>query len=126
MSHRSTAIYHIAERSHWEADSGAYTPPGYASEGFVHCSTWVQLPGVARALFAGREDLVVLEIDPAALAAPVVFEDLYDAGDEFPHVYGAVRREAVRAVLELRWPLPGEPAIVRASSNKLSSQDLLH
>ena len=44
----------------------------------------------ANARFADREGLIVVELDPAQLAEPVVEEDLYGAGELFPHVYAAI------------------------------------
>ncbi|HEU5472536.1 MAG TPA: DUF952 domain-containing protein [Actinophytocola sp.] len=69
--------------------------------GFVHCSDFgtVHLP--ANRLFAGRTDLILLEIDPARLDVPLRWEP----GDPptpdgvwFPHVYGPIPPDAVVAV----------------------------
>jgi hypothetical protein len=61
-----------------------------------------QLLDTAHGLFTGRHDLLVLTIDEARLRSPVVWEDLYEAGREFPHIYGPVELDAVVAV----HPLP--------------------
>ncbi|WP_151524258.1 DUF952 domain-containing protein [Serinicoccus kebangsaanensis] len=106
------AVWHLAERDAWEAalTSGRYdrsTRGGSLAEvGFVHASRPDQLPAVARALYAGaEEELVVLEIDPAVLADHGV-EVRVEPGDpsdpdseHFPHLYGAV---PVAAVARLR------------------------
>lgn len=48
-----------------------------------------------RELYANRSDVIVLEIDPASLGERLVYEDLYDHGQRFPHVYGPIPVSAV-------------------------------
>lgn len=89
-------IYHLAEPEEWTARSEHYSPPSVESEGFVHCSTAEQLPRVAAARFAGRTDLILLTIDPDQLEpGTLIYEDSYGAGEEFPHIYGALPVSAV-------------------------------
>ncbi|MEX1164863.1 MAG: DUF952 domain-containing protein [Nitriliruptor sp.] len=99
-----TPILHIAVATEWEAAGSSYAPPAFTEDGFVHCSAPHQIATVADARFAGREDLVVLTIDSTRLTAPVVWEDLADEGQQFPHVYGPIDRTAV---LEARPYRPG-------------------
>ena len=66
-----------------------YTADTLPSEGFIHCSTAEQWPRVLAERFAGRDDLVLLEIDTARLTAELRWED------GFPHVYGPLEVEAV-------------------------------
>lgn len=47
--------------------------------------------------FAGRDDLVLLEIDPARLRAELKYEPAPD-GELFPHVYGPLNIDAVVGV----------------------------
>jgi uncharacterized protein (DUF952 family) len=102
-------ILHICPRADWDAAEGFLTPPSLSSEGFVHCSDpgTVALP--ASALYAGRTDLVLLELDPARVGAPVRWEpgvrhgqveasDAEDPRPWFPHVYGPLPCAAVVAV----------------------------
>jgi uncharacterized protein (DUF952 family) len=89
-------IFHLADPSAWSASSSAYSPASVEIEGFVHCSTRDQLIEVARAVYADRDDLVLLTIDPDRLVeGTLVYEDLYDHGDLFPHVYGPLPTRAV-------------------------------
>ena len=76
---------------------------GLAEEGFIHCSFAHQVATVATALYRGQTDLVILTIDERGL--PVVVEDCYESGDEFPHIYGPIPRAAV---VEVR-PFPPNP-----------------
>ncbi len=89
-------IYHAAVAADWtRRTDDAYEPSGFASEGFIHCSTGDQLHEVLHRLYSGRRDLIVLTIDESAVSRPLVWEDLYDAGQEYPHVYGPLDLAAV-------------------------------
>jgi len=103
----SSLIFHIAERASWLGAQGeeSYRCASLATEGFIHCSTAEQLLIPANERFRGRRDLVLLCIEPARLAAELRYEDCYQSGMEFPHVYGAVQVSAVVDVLEFQ---PGE------------------
>ena len=53
---------------------------------------------VVRRLFRGRQDLVLLRVDPDLLESEVRFENL-EGGDElFPHIYGELDLEAVTGI----------------------------
>jgi uncharacterized protein (DUF952 family) len=107
-------IYHIADASAWaqsEANT-TYAPPTYSAEGFIHCSTWAQLPGVANRYYANRVDLIVLEVETARLDSSMVFEDTTGRGEEYPHIYGQIAKEAIKNVLGVRWSRSGEPEFV--------------
>ncbi len=90
-------IFHLAARDEWSG-AGSYRPASLTDEGFIHCSTAAQLIDVANALYAGRDDLLLVTIDPDLSSAPVVFEDCYETGQRFPHVYGMIDEEAVVSV----------------------------
>ncbi|SHE66636.1 DUF952 domain-containing protein [Streptoalloteichus hindustanus] len=96
-------ILHICARAEWDSARavGEHVPAGFAVDGFVHCSDpgTVHLP--ANALFRGRDDLVLLEIDPAGLGVELRWEPGdpgNPAGPWFPHVYGPIPTAAVVAV----------------------------
>ena len=92
-----TPIFHIATELAWATArrAGFYAADSLATEGFVHCSTAEQWPRVLRERFAGRDDLVLLEIDPGRAGAEVRWENL-EAGEElFPHLYGPLPIAAV-------------------------------
>ena len=63
-------------------------------EGFTHADH----PDLANQLYAGRDDLVLVTIDSDALSAPVVYEDCYETGRRFPHIYGLIDANAVVSV----------------------------
>jgi uncharacterized protein (DUF952 family) len=80
--------------------AGSYRDDSLETEGFIHCSTPEQVIGVANERFHGRTDLVLLCIDPANLDAPLVCEDCYESGQEFPHIYGPLNLNAVAGVVD--------------------------
>lgn len=90
-------ICHLAAPGDWAASTDEYQPADFEEEGFIHCSTSEQLPAVARERFIDRNDLILLSIDPAPLGHTVIYEDLYEAGEEYPHIYGALPTSAVMA-----------------------------
>lgn len=95
-------ILHIARREEWETavTLGQYTADSLATEGFIHCSTVEQVLMPANALFRGQTNLLLLCIDPAQLTAPLVYEDCYETGVQFPHIYGVLNVTAVQRVLD--------------------------
>lgn len=94
-------LLHIAERRAWAAAVmiGEYRPESLAKEGFIHCSLPEQIVATADAYYRGRLDLVLLVIDPAKVTAEVHFEDVYESGQEFPHIYGPLPITAVDMAL---------------------------
>jgi uncharacterized protein (DUF952 family) len=96
-------LYHIASRQDWAAAHQSGQPYRVASletEGFVHCSTRVQLREVANRLFGSEEALLVLVIDPERLDVELRFEDSYGEGVAYPHLYGPVPLDAVVSTFE--------------------------
>lgn len=104
-------IYHITTRAAWQAAQahGQYIAPSLATEGFIHFSRANQVTGVANAFYAGQNGLVLLEVDVARLSADLRWEPPAHPGgvapqvqphadDLFPHLYGPLNLDAVRAV----------------------------
>jgi uncharacterized protein (DUF952 family) len=93
-------IFHVTTRG--EVDraqrAGTYEPEAFAREGFIHCCYDHQVGGVVARYFAGKTDLVLLEIDPSQLACRVVDENLLGGTELFPHIYGRLPMTAVVAI----------------------------
>ena len=101
----STLIYHLAFRGDWEAGiaAGEYLAPSLAEEGFIHASgDEEQMLRVAARLFAGRTDLLALDVDTERLPddSPVIREPAR-SGEIYPHVYGPINPDAVVRVRPL-------------------------
>lgn len=90
-------IFHLAEPVVWAKSGDEYRAASLDTEGFIHCSTRDQLSRTARQIYGDRNDLVLLTIDATALDDQVVYEDLYDSGEDFPHIYGPLPANAVLA-----------------------------
>ncbi|BAJ64896.1 DUF952 domain-containing protein [Anaerolinea thermophila] len=107
-------LFHILTASDWERArvEGTYRPESLNHEGFIHFSMRDQLLRVANTLFQGKRDLVVIEVESALLQAPLHLEPPLEGGRElFPHLYGALNLDAVRAVGRLS--PEGDGAFVR-------------
>ena len=98
VTHR---IYHLALESEWREASktGVYhrstLGKSLEDEGFIHCSFANQVQGIADAIYHGRHDVVLLEIDPSRVNADVRVENLDGGEERFPHIYGPLPTEAV-------------------------------
>lgn len=97
-------LFHICSDSDWQRAriAGEHVPEDLPADGFVHCSDpgTVHLP--ANRLYAGRTDLVLLQIDPARVNVLVTWEPGIDedpSGPWFPHIYGPINTDAVVAVI---------------------------
>lgn len=97
-------ILHITTAADWAAakEAGSLVAPSLTDEGFIHCSTHAQVVATANRIFAGSGDLLLLEVDPGKLTAPLRWERATDVGDEFPHIYGPLNLDAVVGTLVLR------------------------
>ena len=97
-------IYRITDAKDWAAAqaSGYFASADLTTEGFIHCCTAQQIAAVANRYYQGREGLLLLEIDETRLHAPLKWEDLTNARQVFPHVYGRIPLEAVTRCLVLQ------------------------
>lgn len=99
----SAELLHMCTRVEWERaqEVGERVPDGFAVEGFVHMSTPVQVHLPANRIFAGRDDIVLLSLDPALLGAEVKWEPGVPSDPDsmrFPHLFGPIPVAAVTAV----------------------------
>lgn len=102
-------LVHLCPAMDWTAAraAGELRPDSLRSVGFIHLSTPQQVHLPANRIFPGRDDLVLLYVDPAALDAPVQWEPGLPqdpVGMRFPHLYGALPTHAVVSVADY---LPG-------------------
>jgi uncharacterized protein (DUF952 family) len=103
------ALVHLCSSDEWSSarSRGELRPESLASVGFIHLSTPEQVHLPANRLFRGRDDLVLLHIDPNRLDAPIHWEPGVPTDPEamlFPHLYGAL---PVGAVMNVTSYLPG-------------------
>lgn len=97
---RSTA-FKILTADQWTAFEAAGTFTGAPidiADGYIHMSTAEQLEETLARHFAGQDNLVIAEIDLAALGDTVRWE--VSRGDQlFPHVFGVLPIRAVRGTV---------------------------
>ncbi|GAB3838547.1 DUF952 domain-containing protein [Hymenobacter jeollabukensis] len=98
-------LYRIAELAHWQQaqQTGFFASPDLQAEGFIHTSERHQVVETASRYYRGRQDLVLLELDEAALVAAGVAvkrEWAPSRGQHFAHVFGPIPLAAVRRVLD--------------------------
>lgn len=97
-------IFHMAAAADWAAaqQSGRYRgSPDDLRDGFLHFSTWAQLPVSAARHRAGRADQILIAVDPAMLGDDLRWEPSR-GGDLFPHLYA----ELVVSMIAWAVPLP--------------------
>lgn len=102
-----SVLVHLCSAEDWRRaqSSGDHRPDSLGGQGFVHLSAPEQVHLPANRLYAGRTDLVLLRIDPAALSDPVRWEPgvpTDPASMLFPHLYGPLPVAAVIATTEYR------------------------
>ena len=117
-------LVHIARYEDWKRarETGEYRTPSLEKEGFIHCSTPFQAVGVANTMFHGEKGLVLLCIDPTRLQAELRYEDCYQTGQAFPHLYGPLNLDAVVEVLDFRPDSDGKfslPELLTGQANEL-------
>jgi uncharacterized protein (DUF952 family) len=101
-------IYHLTEPERWQRSLVEGTHTGSTrgvelrQEGYIHCSTAEQWPGVVERFYGDADALLLLHIDESKLDAPLVYEQIGDAPEPFPHVYGPIPLPAVVTVERLR------------------------
>lgn len=118
MKH-SSVLVHLCSAREWASAqaSDALRPESLGSVGFVHLSTPQQVHLPANRLYRGRTDLVLLQVDPAKVGAPVVWEPGVPGDPEsmlFPHLYGPLPIGAVIGVTQYR---PGPDGAFAAVSD---------
>ncbi len=89
-------VYHLITPKEWEIAKNQpyYATESLALEGFIHCSTAIQVAKTANNYFKNQPEMLVLHIKEENLAdATLKYEA--NAYDIFPHIYGAIVREAV-------------------------------
>ena len=98
-----TTVYHLVSPAWWETfvNKDYYESETLSAEKFIHFSTREQVNGTLANYFRGVKRIFLLHIDTTKLTSPLVFEDLFGTGINFPHLYGRLNKDAVFEVQEL-------------------------
>jgi uncharacterized protein (DUF952 family) len=90
-------IFKIVPRAEWQAGSGDYQGSAHdQADGFLHLSTAAQLPETLRRYYAGKDDLILVAVDAAALGAALKWEYSQSRGEDFPHLYAPLSCDAMK------------------------------
>lgn len=100
MASPPNVLVHLCAIGEWinARSCGRITPESAGNFDFIHLSTPQQVHLPANRLYRGRDDLVLLHIDPALVDAPVRWEPGVPTDPEsmvFPHLYGPLPVDAV-------------------------------
>ncbi len=95
--------YHLVTKSYFDSldPNQDYMPNDFAREGFIHCTdSPEEMAHVANAFYKSNLDPhYYLYIDKARVRASVRYDD---AGHKYPHIYGALNRDAIIAICDAR------------------------
>ena len=104
MTNQTKFVYRLATKAEWIASAETGVAPTRdidKRDGYIHLSTREQVIETANLHFAGVGDLLALEIPLADIADQVKFELAPKRGEEFPHLYGALRHDHVARAIPL-------------------------
>ncbi len=98
-----TILYHIVQPNWWEtfANKDFYESETLSEEKFIHLSTFEQVDGTLTNFYKDSKRLFLLHISVDKLTSELIFEDLYNHGSMYPHLYGRLNKDAVVEVQEL-------------------------
>lgn len=107
-----TTLYHIVQPEWWAnfGNKDYYESETLSEEKFIHLSTLEQVNGTLTNFFKGSERILLLQINVEKLTSELIFEDLYNHGSMYPHLYGRLNKDAVVEVREL---LAGDDGILK-------------
>lgn len=85
-------IFKIVPRAEWAAREGAYHGSAHdRADGFLHFSTGPQLAETLRLYYADQDDLVLVAVDPETCGAALKWEHSPSRGEDFPHLFAALK-----------------------------------
>ncbi len=91
--------FHLVQKSYFDSldPRTDYTPEPFAREGFIHCTDGAdEMARTANRYYkSNAEPCYYLYIDKARVHPPIRYEDPEHL---FPHIYGALNRDAIVAV----------------------------
>ena len=106
------ALIHVTTEEAWlgATYSGCYYPPGFDTEGFIHCCMRSQLEKVLDDHFITLNNVLLLVIEPSLIAADIRYEQASN-GEVYPHIYGPIEPTAVTQLFSATrvhgtWQLP--------------------
>ena len=95
--------FHLVPKNYFDSldPRRDYMPRDFAREGFIHCTDGAEeMARTANRYYrANAESHYYLYIDKARVRPPIRYDD---PGKIYPHIYGALNRDAIVAVRDVR------------------------
>ena len=93
-------VYHLTNEMEWSAqeERDYYSHSTLEREGYIHCSTKESLEETYEKYFKDEDYPVLITIDPLLLDSQMKLEYVEKRKMLFPHIYGAIRKEAIVSV----------------------------
>ena len=95
--------YHGTPKTYFESldPTAPYVPEPFAREGFIHTTEGREAVSITLTKYykSSAEPWVVLYIDQDRVTSPIRYDD---PAEVFPHIYGALNRDAIVAVKDIR------------------------
>lgn len=90
-------IVHLINQGEWESSRGepSLFSTSISQFGFVHCCLPEQVSMVLEKWFTQQDNVIAVEINSDLLDVPLVFENLEGGEEQFPHIYGLVKQNAI-------------------------------
>jgi uncharacterized protein (DUF952 family) len=102
-------IFKIVPRTEWEKVTDAYHGSAHdRADGFLHFSTYPQLPETLRRHYAGQSDLVLVAVETAFLGPALKWEHAPKRDEDFPHLYAPLAKKVVKWTAPLSQDARGE------------------
>jgi uncharacterized protein (DUF952 family) len=97
MAMATELIFKIVARAEWESGSGDYHGSARdQADGFLHFSTAAQLPETLRRHYVGKDDLILVAVDAAALGTALKWDYSPSRAEDFPHLYAPLSCDAMK------------------------------
>jgi len=122
-------IFHIIDKTELENIEGSryYKPASLENEGFIHCSRINQLVRVAQNHYRHSNGIFIMAVESTQAGNPVIFEDLYNLGEKYPHIYGSIEMTAVKNIYPMAETADGfllpERAVIDCSKKAFTTSD---
>jgi uncharacterized protein (DUF952 family) len=102
-------IYKIMSRAEWESVAEAYHGSAHDKrDGFLHFSTYTQLPETLRRHYAGQSDLMLVAVEAGTLGDALKWEYAPKRGEDFPHLYAPLPKSAAKWTASIKQAENGE------------------
>jgi uncharacterized protein (DUF952 family) len=97
-------IVHVTPGDCWEPakTKNYFLPDSLKKNGYISCATEEQLLESAPFLYKDTLNQKILYIKPDKIKAQIVYEDIHQTGQTFPHIYGALNTDAIIKVVDFK------------------------